>query len=227
MHQIQFVKTNLLICSDVTGLRDFPEHELLALAEKVKLNGMTRGLSVVPAGELFDVKKGIKLWKAAVLAGLSEVPVIVETADESVDDYISNKSMAWLLENTERNSFIPWANKIATISNILAQPPASVFPQLAVLECLFDVRGLPSPSVSEKEQLTQLRKQYSSLKRRLNKESKARQKYLVDCGNAWLKIGFKFEGHWFCCKHNPPEPLVGVKKVWVMPVGNELDPNVV
>lgn len=222
MPQVKTVRTDLLICSDESGMRECSQSELLELADDLKISGLRAALPVVQAGKYYDVKKGIKCWKAALLAGLSEVPVIIETADAEI-------ALAQILENQSMANCSPaWNQKIAVIANILMQETSMVYPRLAELENLFSARGQLTPSVAEKEQLQDLRKQYSALKRRLNKERKARQTYLVEFRSGWcqqLAFAFKFEGQWYGYDKNPPVPLGNVTKAWLIPVNGVLDPN--
>jgi hypothetical protein len=157
---------------------------------------------------------------------MNEVSLIIHAGDAATAPQDNDILLAWMLENAAlKNSYIPWAQKITAIANMLEQSPAVIYPKLTLLESLFDARSISAPDATEKKQLRQLRQKYSTFKRRLNKESKKGQKYLVDCGSGWLKIAFKFEGHWYGCDENPPETLGGVSKVWVMPIDGPLDPN--
>ena len=66
--------------------REFPEEELEELAASVRQHGIVQPLVVRPAeggsGERFEIIAGERRWRAAQLAGLHDVPVVVLDVSE-------------------------------------------------------------------------------------------------------------------------------------------------
>ena len=80
----------------------FDEEELLALSESIREHGIIQPLAVRPSGnDLYQIIAGERRWRAARMAGLSEVPVLVlEVDDRAVME------MA-LIENLQRQDLNP------------------------------------------------------------------------------------------------------------------------
>ena len=80
----------------------FDEEELLALSESIREHGIIQPLAVRPAGnDLYQIIAGERRWRAARMASLSEVPVLVlEVDDRAVME------MA-LIENLQRQDLNP------------------------------------------------------------------------------------------------------------------------
>ena len=82
--------------------RDFDEEELQALADSILTHGVVQPLTVreLPTG-YFQIIAGERRWRAARLAGLSEIPAIVMDADD-------RKTMELaLIENLQRQDLNP------------------------------------------------------------------------------------------------------------------------
>lgn len=62
--------------------KDFPPEALQELAASIKEQGIVQPLIVRPQGGNFELIAGERRWRAAQLAGLTEVPVIVREADD-------------------------------------------------------------------------------------------------------------------------------------------------
>ena len=62
--------------------KDFPPEALQELADSIKEQGIVQPLIVRPQGSNFELIAGERRWRAAQLAGLTEVPVIVREADD-------------------------------------------------------------------------------------------------------------------------------------------------
>lgn len=62
--------------------KDFPPEALQELAESIKAQGIVQPLLVRPLGTHFELIAGERRWRAAQLAGLTEVPVIIRDADD-------------------------------------------------------------------------------------------------------------------------------------------------
>ena len=80
----------------------FDEEELLALSESIREHGIIQPLAVRPAGnDYYQIIAGERRWRAARMAGLSEVPVLIlEVDDRTVME------MA-LIENLQRQDLNP------------------------------------------------------------------------------------------------------------------------
>jgi len=62
--------------------KDFSPESLQELADSIKEQGIVQPLIVRPHGEDFEIIAGERRWRAAQMAGLTEVPVIVRQADD-------------------------------------------------------------------------------------------------------------------------------------------------
>jgi ParB family chromosome partitioning protein len=78
--------------------KDFPQESLQELADSIREQGIVQPLIVRPKGEGYEIIAGERRWRAAQIAGLTEVPVIVrQVVDRSVLE------MA-LIENLQREN---------------------------------------------------------------------------------------------------------------------------
>lgn len=81
--------------------KTFSEEGLNALAESIMENGIIQPLTVRPYGDIYQIVAGERRWRAAKIAGLSEVPVrIMELSDEQV-------ALIALIENLQREDLNP------------------------------------------------------------------------------------------------------------------------
>lgn len=81
--------------------KDFPEESLRELADSIREQGIVQPLIVRPHGSGFEIIAGERRWRAAQLAGLTEVPVIVRTADDRTVLELA------LIENLQRENLNP------------------------------------------------------------------------------------------------------------------------
>jgi ParB family chromosome partitioning protein len=81
--------------------KDFPEDSLRELADSIRSQGIVQPLVVRMRGEYYELIAGERRWRAAQLAGLSEVPVLVREADDT-----AALEMA-LIENLQRENLNP------------------------------------------------------------------------------------------------------------------------
>ena len=82
--------------------QDFDEEELAALAESISTHGIVQPLTVreLPGG-YYQIIAGERRWRAARLAGLSEVPAVIIEADDKKTMELA------LIENLQRQDLNP------------------------------------------------------------------------------------------------------------------------
>lgn len=81
--------------------KTFSDEALNALAESIIENGIIQPLTVRPYGDVYQIVAGERRWRAAKIAGLSEVPVrIMELTDEQT-------AQIALIENLQRVDLNP------------------------------------------------------------------------------------------------------------------------
>ena len=81
--------------------RQFDEAELQDLASSVSQHGIVQPVVVRPVGDRFEIIAGERRWRAAQLAGLSEIPVIVRDVDDRTALEIA------IVENVQRADLNP------------------------------------------------------------------------------------------------------------------------
>lgn len=82
--------------------RQFDEEELEALADSIREHGIVQPLAVRAAGEgYYQIIAGERRWRAARLAGLTEVPVLVVEADDRTVMELA------MVENLQRQDLNP------------------------------------------------------------------------------------------------------------------------
>lgn len=79
----------------------FDSEELEALSESISLYGMIQPITVRVIGGMYQIVTGERRWRAARMAGLSEVPVIVISADDKKVAELA------LVENIQRSDLNP------------------------------------------------------------------------------------------------------------------------
>ncbi len=90
--------------------RRFEEASLRALAESVKAHGVLEPLLVRPLGEgRYEIVAGERRYRAAQMAGLQEVPVVVLQVDEKAAQAIA------LMENLQREDLNPYEETIGIL----------------------------------------------------------------------------------------------------------------
>ena len=82
--------------------QDFDEEELESLADSIRTHGIIQPLTVRETGSgYYQIIAGERRWRAARLADLTEVPVVIVEADD-------RKVMEWaLIENLQRQDLNP------------------------------------------------------------------------------------------------------------------------
>ena len=81
--------------------KDFDEEALQELADSMKQFGVIQPLIVRPKGKRYEIVAGERRWRAAKLAGLREVPVLVREYDDRQVSEIA------LIENLQREDLNP------------------------------------------------------------------------------------------------------------------------
>ncbi len=95
------VDLNLIVPGAMQPRTNFDEAALESLAESIRTHGIVQPLLVRRRGEEFELIAGERRWRAAKLAGLTRVPVLVkEVADENLLEIA-------LIENIQRENLNP------------------------------------------------------------------------------------------------------------------------
>ena len=81
--------------------KSFDEATLFELAESIRSQGIIQPLVVRKQGEYFEIIAGERRWRAAKIAGLKEVPVVIRSIDDNVALAFS------LIENIQRENLNP------------------------------------------------------------------------------------------------------------------------
>ncbi|CCF21543.1 chromosome partitioning protein [Pseudorhizobium banfieldiae] len=81
--------------------RQFDEAELQDLASSVSQHGIVQPVVVRPVGDRYEIIAGERRWRAAQLAGLHEIPVIVRDVDDRTALEIA------IVENVQRADLNP------------------------------------------------------------------------------------------------------------------------
>ncbi|MBM3878763.1 MAG: ParB/RepB/Spo0J family partition protein [Verrucomicrobia bacterium] len=81
--------------------KEFPEAALQELADSIKERGIVQPLVVRPQGDHYELIAGERRWRAAQLAGLDQVPVVVRQADDRAVLELA------LIENLQRENLNP------------------------------------------------------------------------------------------------------------------------
>jgi len=99
--EIREIQIDLVRPSEHQPRTSFQEDKLQELAQSIRTSGIIQPLLVRPRGGLFELVAGERRWRAAQLAGLSKVPVIVR---EIPDDRLLELA---LIENIQRQELNP------------------------------------------------------------------------------------------------------------------------
>ena len=99
--KVQLVALDSIRPCPLQPRQDFDPEGLRELADSIKEQGVIQPLLVRPKGQHFELIAGERRWRAAQLAGLKQVPVIVRQADDA-----AALEMA-LIENLQRQNLNP------------------------------------------------------------------------------------------------------------------------
>lgn len=99
--------------------RTFDDASLASLAQSIQSQGVLQPLLVRPVGDRYEIIAGERRWRAAQLAGLSEVPVMIrELTDQQA-------RVAGLIENLQRedlNAVDEVDAKLDLVASLLSLP---------------------------------------------------------------------------------------------------------
>ena len=97
----KFVNISLIEPNSSQPRKMFDEEQMNELAESIKAYGVLQPLLVQKKGDLYEIIAGERRWRAAKIAGLREVPVIVR-------EYTKQQTMEIaLIENVQREDLNP------------------------------------------------------------------------------------------------------------------------
>src|SRR5688572_6608258 len=99
--RIQKIPTGELVANPDQPRQHFDDEALRQLAESIKQYGIVQPLVVTPFEKGYAIVAGERRWRAAKLAGLPKVPVIVRTVKQ-----LENLEIA-LVENVQRVDLSP------------------------------------------------------------------------------------------------------------------------
>lgn len=97
----QYVKITKVEPNRNQPRKRFDEDALQELTDSIKLHGVLFPILVVNRGDYYEIVAGERRWRAAKMAGLKEVPVIIREYTEKEISVIS------LIENTQRTDLNP------------------------------------------------------------------------------------------------------------------------
>jgi len=81
--------------------KDFDEEAIASLADSIKDHGLLQPIVVRPYGRAYQIVAGERRWRAARVAGLGEVPVVIKEFSDSEAMQIA------LIENLQRENLNP------------------------------------------------------------------------------------------------------------------------
>lgn len=98
----QEVEIERLVSGRYQPRRAFPEAALADLAASIREHGIVQPIVVIPRGDRFEIVAGERRWRAARLAGLARVPVVLrqKKADKDLLEVA-------LVENLQREDLNP------------------------------------------------------------------------------------------------------------------------
>lgn len=99
--ELRFVKRAIVEANPDQPRRHFDEEALKELAASIREHGIIQPLVVTPTKDGFQIVAGERRWRAAGIAGLEKVPVIVRTLSEQ------HKLELALIENLQRRDLNP------------------------------------------------------------------------------------------------------------------------
>ncbi|MCI9163578.1 MAG: ParB/RepB/Spo0J family partition protein [Lachnospiraceae bacterium] len=102
-----FIKISRIEPNREQPRKDFSEEQLQELADSIRQYGVLQPLLVQKKGDLYEIIAGERRWRAAKMAGLKEIPVVVR-------EYGKQQAMEIaLIENVQREDLNPIEEAIA------------------------------------------------------------------------------------------------------------------
>ena len=97
----QMIRIRLIEPNRNQPRKDFDEESLQELADSIRVHGVIQPLIVTKRGDHYQIIAGERRWRAAKIAGLRELPVIIKDYTDREIDEIS------LIENIQRRDLNP------------------------------------------------------------------------------------------------------------------------
>ena len=94
--EAKLLKISLIQANPSQPIKRFSDEELKELSESIKQFGVIQPLLVKKQGPIYEIIAGERRFRAAKLAGLTEVPVLVRSYDEKLSREVS------IIENIQR-----------------------------------------------------------------------------------------------------------------------------
>ena len=107
-----YLKISLIEPNREQPRKEFDPEELEELAESIRNYGVLQPIMVQKQGELYEIIAGERRWRAAKIAGLKEVPVIIRDFDRQKKMEVS------LIENVQRSDLNPIEEAMAYLQLI-------------------------------------------------------------------------------------------------------------
>lgn len=102
-----FVKVSRIEPNHEQPRKDFKEEQLQELADSIRQYGVLQPLLVQKRGDLYEIIAGERRWRAAKIAGIKEIPVVIR-------EYGKQQAMEIaLIENVQREDLNPIEEAIA------------------------------------------------------------------------------------------------------------------
>ena len=96
-----YLKISMIEPNQEQPRKEFNQEQLEELAESIRNYGVLQPIMVQKKGDLYEIIAGERRWRAAKMAGLKEVPVIIRDFDRQKKMEIS------LIENVQRSDLNP------------------------------------------------------------------------------------------------------------------------
>ncbi len=104
----RYVPVDEIVPNPYQPRRNFPEEELLELAESIRTHGMLQPIVVRERDGRYEIIAGERRWRAAKLAGLDRVPAIIREVESEEEMLVFA-----LVENLQREDLNPVEKALA------------------------------------------------------------------------------------------------------------------
>jgi len=104
----RYVPVDEIVPNPYQPRRNFPEEELLELAESIRVHGMLQPIVVREKDGRYEIIAGERRWRAAKLAGLDRVPAIIREVESEEEMLVFA-----LVENLQREDLNPVEKALA------------------------------------------------------------------------------------------------------------------